>query len=201
MLFRSPFLARWSRRKAQARTGDVLPEQVVESPPPAAPTAITPTPAPAAELPATTEAPPPLPPPLTLADVAQLTRDSDYSAFVARGVTPEIKNAALKKLFTYPHFIIMDGLDTYIDDYGKPDPLPPGMLRQMVQSKMLGLFDDEDEDPKTDPLAAATHAPATPALPPDTPTDEDPALQLQPQHAAGCARAQPSTSEDATGQL
>ena len=64
----SPFLARWSRRKAQARTGDVLPEQVVESPPPAAPTAITPTPAPAAELPAATEAPPPLPPPLTLAD-------------------------------------------------------------------------------------------------------------------------------------
>ena len=193
----SPFLARWSRRKAQARTGDVLPEQVVESPPPAAPTAITPTPAPAAELPATTEAPPPLPPPLTLADVAQLTRDSDYSAFVARGVTPEIKNAALKKLFTDPHFNIMDGLDTYIDDYGKPDPLPPGMLRQMVQSKMLGLFDDEDEDPKTDPLAAATHPPATPALPPDTPTDEDPALQLQPDDDPGRAGPEPGAVPDA----
>jgi hypothetical protein len=37
----------------------------------------------------------------------------------------------------------MDGLDTYIDDYGKPDPLPAGMLRQMVQSQLLGLFDDE----------------------------------------------------------
>ena len=189
----SPFLARWSRRKAQARTGDVLPEQVVESPPPAAPMAITPTPAPAAELPATTEAPPPL----TLADVAQLTRDSDYSAFVARGVTPEIKNAALKKLFTDPHFNIMDGLDTYIDDYGKPDPLPPGMLRQMVQSKMLGLFDDEDEDPKTDPLAAATHPPATPALPPDTPTDEDPALQLQPDDDPGRTGPEPGAVPDA----
>ena len=39
----------------------------------------------------------------------------------------------------------MDGLDTYIDDYGKPDPIPPSMLRQMSQSKFLGLFDDEDE--------------------------------------------------------
>ena len=192
----SPFLARWSRRKVQARTGDVLPEQVVESPPPAAPTAITPTPAPAAELPATTEAPPPL----TLADVAQLTRDSDYSAFVARGVTPEIKNAALKKLFTDPHFNIMDGLDTYIDDYGKPDPLPPGMLRQMVQSKMLGLFDDDDdegEDPKTAPLAAATHPPDTPALPRDPATHEDPALQLQPDDDPGRAGPEPGAVPDA----
>ena len=129
--------------------------------------------------------------------MAQLTRDSDYSAFVARGVTPEIKNAALKKLFTDPHFNIMDGLDTYIDDYGKPDPLPPGMLRQMVQSKMLGLFDDEDEDPKTDPLAAATHPPATPALPPDTPTDEDPALQLQPDDDTGRAGPEPGAVPDA----
>ena len=51
----------------------------------------------------------------------------------------------MKKLFSDPHFNVMDGLDTYIDDYGKPDPIPPSMLRQMVQSKFLGLFDDEDE--------------------------------------------------------
>ena len=41
----------------------------------------------------------------------------------------------------------MDGLDTYIDDYGKPDPLPAGMLRQMAQSQVLGLFDDEPTEP------------------------------------------------------
>jgi hypothetical protein len=58
-------------------------------------------------------------------------------------VTPEVKNAALKTLFTDPHFNLMDGLDTYIDDYGKPDPLPAGMLRKMLQSQALGLFDDE----------------------------------------------------------
>jgi hypothetical protein len=36
-----------------------------------------------------------------------------------------VRNAALKKLFTDPHFNVMDGLDVYIDDYGKPDPCRP----------------------------------------------------------------------------
>jgi hypothetical protein len=40
-------------------------------------------------------------------------------------VAPEVKNAAFKKLFADPHFNVMDGLDIYIDDYSKPDPLPP----------------------------------------------------------------------------
>jgi len=145
----------------------------------------------------TAPAAPPLP---TLADVAALTTQSDYTRFVAQGVTPEVKNAALKKLFTDPHFNVMDGLDIYIDDYGKPDPLPEGMLRQMVQSKMLRLFDDEPEEaaaasttaaaaPPASP-AAAVHGPALPTAP-DTatpelsPPDEDLAVQLQPDPAAG----------------
>ena len=40
----------------------------------------------------------------------------------------------MKKLFADPHFNVMDGLDTYIDDYGKPDPIPQSMLRQLDQS-------------------------------------------------------------------
>ena len=46
----------------------------------------------------------------------------------------------------------MDGLDTYIDDYGKPDPIPLSMLRRMNQSAVLGLFDEEAD-------AAAPEAP------------------------------------------
>ena len=88
----------------------------------------------------------------TLDDVAALSMQSDYSRFVAHGVAPEVKNAALKKLFTDPHFNLMDGLDTYIDDYGKPDPLPAGMLRKMVQSQLLGLFDDEKTADAASPL-------------------------------------------------
>jgi hypothetical protein len=87
--------------------------------------------------------PPPLP---TLADVALLTRQSDYTPFMRPGVDMGVRNAAMKKLFTDPHFNVMDGLDTYIDDYGKPDPIPLSMLRQMNQSKALGLFDAEDDE-------------------------------------------------------
>jgi hypothetical protein len=59
-------------------------------------------------------------------------------------VDPAVQQAALKKMFTDPHFNVMDGLDIYIDDYSKPDPLPAGMLERMVQSKMLNLFGKDE---------------------------------------------------------
>jgi hypothetical protein len=79
----------------------------------------------------------------TLDDVTRLTRESDFTRFVAPGVDSAVRNAAMKKLFTDPHFNVMDGLDTYIDDYGKPDPIEPAFLRRMNQARDLGLFDSE----------------------------------------------------------
>jgi hypothetical protein len=86
-----------------------------------------------------------VPPPLTLADAEALTPNSDFKPFMARSVTPEVKNAAMKKLFADPHFNVMDRLDTYIDDYSKPDPIPADMLRRMVGAQLLGLFDEEEK--------------------------------------------------------
>ena len=31
----------------------------------------------------------------------------------------------------------MDGLDVYIDDYSKPDPIPADMVRQLVQARYI----------------------------------------------------------------
>jgi len=93
----------------------------------------------------------------TLDDVASLTRESDYAPFVQRGVDPAVKNAALRKLFSDPHFNVMDGLDTYIDDYGKPDPIEPSMLRRLNQAASLGLFDAAPDEP---PAALAHDASA-----------------------------------------
>ncbi len=153
------FLSRWSRRKAVVQSGKLAPAEPPEPPePPERPERperveppgsvadapfVVPAAAPPARVP--DAVPPPQPAPLTLADVARLTRDSDYSAFVARSVSPDVRNAALKQLFTDPHYNIMDGLDTYIADYGIPDPLPAGMLRQMTQTAFLRLFDDDPE--------------------------------------------------------
>jgi hypothetical protein len=151
------------------------------------------------------EPPPTEPPPLpTLDDVARLTRSSDYSRFVQPGVSADVRNAALKQLFTDPHFNVMDGLDTYIDDYGKPDPIPLAMLRKMRQSKLLGLFDAEDEKDGADPSAspdgaaplgvaqsAPTDCPAPPPGASPKPPDDDADLRLQQDDGAGCAGPAP----------
>jgi hypothetical protein len=181
------FLARWSQRKTLARQGGEAslpaePERL--APPPAkSVVAVAPTPP---ELPPTEE---PVVPPPTLADVAGLTPASDFSRFVARGVQPEVKNAALKTLFSDPHFNLMDGLDTYIDDYSVPSPLPAALLREMAQARFLGLVTEDPETP--DPTAPAPTAIAAAPLP-----DEDPDLRLQPHPAAGCEGPGPGAGED-----
>ncbi|WP_425261159.1 DUF3306 domain-containing protein [Rubrivivax sp. RP6-9] len=207
------FLSRWSRRKVQVQRG-LPPDAVAPTPTPAAAAVASPAAQPLPQEPPPEAAPdaPPAPPPLTLDDVAALTPDADFSRFVAPQVDGEVRNAALKKLFQDPHYNVMDGLDTYIDDYGKPDPIPASMLREMVQSKMLGLFREEEEAAAAAEAAAvaaasppADPAPDTPALPPAaTPSslpeptpDEDPALRLQPHDDAGRAGPEPRTGEDA----
>ncbi|HWH84188.1 MAG TPA: DUF3306 domain-containing protein [Burkholderiaceae bacterium] len=181
---RDGFVSRWARRKAQARAETVAPAEVPTAPlVPVLPVAEAPVAAPA-----NPDAVVPEPAP-TLADVALLTRASDYSRFVAGGVDEGVKRAALKKLFSDPHFNVMDGLDTYIDDYGQPDPIPLAMLRQMNQSKVLRLFDDEDEE-EAQQSAAAT-VPTSPVAIAD-PTEESPSppddhadLRLQQDDVAG----------------
>jgi Protein of unknown function (DUF3306) len=172
------FLSRWARRKDQARSGAAI---APEAPPPLP--AAVPVEAVVAPAVAIEEAPNAEPAP-TLADVALLTRESDYSRFVGAGVDDGVKQAAMKKLFTDPHFNVMDGLDTYIDDYGKPDPIPLAMLRRMTQSKFLRLFDDDDEEAdEAKQLAASSNEKA----PPDatlTAPDDHADLRLQQDDAA-----------------
>jgi len=186
------FLSRWSRRKVIARESPELadePDEISQAPLPAAPTAqAAPAVAPAAPRGDTPE--PSLP---TMEDVARLTHGSDFSVFVAPGVDESVKNAAMKKLFSDPRYNVMDGLDVYIDDYGKPNPIPPHVLRKMNQSRSLRLFDDETTQTETaeavervapdDMLAHA--APSATEDPTEAAPDEDPDLRLQQDNAAG----------------
>ena len=181
------FAARWSRRKEQARSGVA----VDPNPPLAAVDGVSAPQAVAVAMPATAPvdtrpaaAPPDLP---TMAEAAMLSRESDFSRFVAGGVDPLVRRAAMKKLFSDPHFNVMDGLDTYIADYGLPDPIPIAMLRQLNQSRFLGLFDDEEKDS----AAAATEVVQTCASPEasgaatEEASHDDPDLRLQQDDDAG----------------
>lgn len=168
------FLSRWSKRKAEhegtapaaGAEPAVLAEPAGLAEPVAAAVAANPStggslaekvPESARQsgtLPGATEATPPLP------TIESLTNESDFTPFMATDVPPDMRNQAMKKLFTDPHYNIMDGLDTYIDDYGKPDPLPEGWLQMMNQSKTLRLFETKEEEAAR--LGAETLVPATP---------------------------------------
>jgi hypothetical protein len=125
-------LARWSRRKLEshAQSAPIAKPVPVAKPASAAPAGIA---APSSIAGAAA----PLPP------VESLTFDSDFTAFLRPEVDPKLQRAALKQLFRHPRFNVMDGLDVYIDDYTKADPIPPDML-----AGLLDRFDAANAAPQ-----------------------------------------------------
>ena len=201
------FLGRWSQRKQDIRAGKPLAEPEITTKPVApADKASDTSSVQASETTAVAEkSETPLP---TMADVHELTSESDFSPFVAKNVSPEVRNSAMKKLFTDPHYNVMDRLDIYIDDYSKPDPIPESMLRQMVSAKFLNLFktEEEAEAKAAAEKAALAEAPlgddantvsmqsvaqlstenlTTQTIPLSGPHDDHTDLRLQQNHAAG----------------
>ena len=71
--------------------------------------------------------------PVQLPPIDSLTFDSDFKAFMRSKVEDTVKRAALKKLFADPRFNVMDGLDTYIDDYTKSEPISQELLARIEQ--------------------------------------------------------------------
>lgn len=166
------FFSRWSKRKQDERAGKPLAEPEAaakaEAKAPVTPDPARPLPGTAPAVHSASPAPTPTPEPVklpTLEEAQALTPESDYKPFMAQGVTPDVKNAAMKKLFADPHFNVMDRMDTYIDDYSLPDPLPESMLRKMASAKFLNLF-EENEEEKAQREAAAAAVPSAPSLSP-----------------------------------
>ena len=121
------FLKRWARRKQQSEIAE-NPEQSQSQSEVLEETANLPADAsadsavaPAVEEPASAEQ-------VTLTDedmppIESLNGESDYSPFLSEGVSKELRNMALKKLFFSGKFGIRDGLDDYDDDFTKFEPL------------------------------------------------------------------------------
>ncbi len=108
------FLSRWSRRKLRTER-----EAAAK-------------PAPAASAPAAAgkpDRPPELPP------LDKLGFESDFKAFMHAKVDETVRRAALKKLFSDPRFNVMDGLDVYIDDYTKNEPVSRELLARLEHAK------------------------------------------------------------------
>jgi hypothetical protein len=176
------FISRWSKRKIEARKAEA-PQAQEETREARLETREIADRASAPEV-SGTQAPAPLPP------VESLTPESDFSPFMRPGVDADTRRLAVKKLFEDPRYNVMDGLDVYIDDYGKPDPLPEGWLEKMNQVARLGIFQPaateeapgegaesaaavEESPPETAqlPPAGAHPAPALPSVTSDDPVD------------------------------
>ncbi len=123
------FLKRWSRLK-----------RAPLDPLPAAPSV-----APAAAAPAA---------PLQAVDSLELS--SDFLPFMQGEVEESVRRSALQKLFTAEHFNVMDGLDVYVDDYNKFEPIGEEMLQQLMQAP--GLLNDFVRDPATGPEVIPANA-------------------------------------------
>lgn len=157
------FFARWAKKNAEsAKTSEDLPAQGANE--------LVPDKAASADVAPEQQ---PLP---TMDDVAKLTHDSDYSGFMAQGVDESVKRSAMKKLFTDPHFNIMDGLDVYIEDFNKFEPMTPafiaglshakGLMDPLAQlksplMKLLDVQQDEQKDAQQDEVKADAELPVT----------------------------------------
>lgn len=93
-------ISRWSRRKLEAEQAPAVIEPAIEQAPAANENAV--------EKPLTDA---------DMPDIESLTEASDFSLFMSSGVSDELRNLALRKLFRAPVFNIRDGLDEYDEDY------------------------------------------------------------------------------------
>lgn len=199
------FLSRWSKKKVESRTEEAakserssavtptLPVPSGQTAPPEDAPVRTSSPASAVAAGASPPSRPGQPTQEPLPPIESLTHESDFRPFLKADVDPQLKNQALKTLFKDPHYNIMDGLDTYIDDYSKPDPIPESMLRQLNQSKMLRLFEDEEEDEKKQAEAGEQSAEQ---LPPTAPTAGAPATEKVVQNDAVETKSPTSINPD-----
>lgn len=105
-------LSRWSRRKQQSTLDPQLEDQLIDSqqqntsPAESENTQNIEQQEPLVVL--TDEDMPPL---------SSLNEESDFSGFMSSGVSDELRNLALRKLFNIPSFNLRDGLDEYDEDY------------------------------------------------------------------------------------
>jgi len=113
------FLRRWSRLKRESAAAGAVKKAGTET--------VT-----------ATETSVPLPP------LDSLTFESDFKAFMHAKIEEGVKRAALKKLFSDPRFNVMDGLDTYIDDYTKSDTIPAEMLARLERARQKLLEQEQD---------------------------------------------------------
>ena len=120
-------LSRWSRLKRSGGEAAVAPaSEVLIAPEPASDAVM---PLSAAETANAVE--------LNLPQLSSISLAEDFTPFMQAKVPQALKRQALKALFKEPHFNVMDGLDTYIDDYTVFEPIAPDVMATLSSWKTI----------------------------------------------------------------
>lgn len=80
-----------------------------------------------------------------LVDPDTLDPSSDFKAYLAPGISPELKRRALRRMFTASQYNVRDGLDDYDQDFTLMRDLSPE-----IASKLRSWMNELTEDTTTD---------------------------------------------------
>lgn len=74
---------------------------------------------------------------LSLPPLSSVSLTEDFTPFMQAKVPQALRQQALKALFREPHFNVMDGLDTYTDDYTQFEPIAPEVMATLSSWKTI----------------------------------------------------------------
>ncbi|MBV7299527.1 DUF3306 domain-containing protein [Enterovibrio paralichthyis] len=147
------FLHRWSKRKQeQTREGT---DETAEFLEPATEVVAENADRPSAETvsPETDDEQQPQP---SMEDVERLKEGDSASAFLAKGVSSQVKKAALRKLFHSEAYNIRDGMNDYDFDYTNRETLSAEVAQSLRQWTKEKLEPAEEPEPDQEAMAKVT---------------------------------------------
>lgn len=200
------FLSRWSQRKQAARQqGDADREHAHRDEVPVEPVIGEPEDAAGQEKPTRAEIAEANQAAAEAVDLETLGFDSDFSLFLKDGVSTQLKNAALRKLWrSNPVLACVDGLNDYDDDYRTVETFADGIRSSWqvgkgyswmseVEEKLEAVAEAVDIRPASDHVAEPAAEETEPDAPDsleaegsdlaETPSGEEPVLVADPAEA------------------
>ena len=149
MADKTPFLSRWSQRKIEQQNLDAADasNQALALDDPASLTPSEPQNESVADVEneiVLTDA--------DMPDIESLNESSNFSQFFSSGVSEELRDLALQKLFRLPEFNLRDGLNDYDEDFSKMTALTEAVasqLRKWVEEKTEEKVEEQHEQIKS----------------------------------------------------
>ncbi|STO57024.1 DUF3306 domain-containing protein [Grimontia hollisae] len=99
---------------------------------------------------------------LSMEDVDRLKEGDSAAVFLAKGVSSQIKKAALRKLFHSDTYNALDGMNEYDLDYSKPTKLTVEVvesLRKWTREQIEESFEQSEQSEQIEETTQHTQAP------------------------------------------